>query len=179
MKWQNLSSKTVYTGRYMTVTEDEVVTNHGDHLTYGIVHKDPFAIIIPWDGERLLIVGQYRYAIDTFSWEFPMGHSEKEHINIEDTAKIELKEETGIKAGKIEEIGTFYLAPGHHTQIAHIFLATNHEQGERQLEASEKDMQLKWVSIPELSEMIQKGELKDGITITSLKFFELYLASPT
>lgn len=175
MSWQKLSSKTIYTGRYMTVTEDEVVTDHGDHLTYGIVHKDPFAIIIPWDGERLLLVGQYRYAVDAFSWEFPMGHHEKEHVNILATAQTELKEETGIVAKHITEIGTFHLASGHHTQIGHVFIATDHAQGARQLEKSEEDMQLKWVTLSELNELIKTGIIKDGPTITSLKLLELYL----
>ena len=107
MTWQKLSSVEKYKNRYMTVTEDEVLTDHGDKVVYGIVHKEPFAVAIPWDGSKTVLVGQYRYPIDSFSWEFPMGHYESIHKSVEDAAKVELHEETGIQAQRIVEIGIF------------------------------------------------------------------------
>lgn len=161
----------------MWVTEDDVVTDLGDHITYGIVHKEPFSIIIPWDGEKTLLVGQYRYAVDFFSWEFPMGHSEPSHSNLEETAQRELEEETGLSAAYIQKIGTFYLGSGHHTQKGYVFVTTQHTQGDPNREPAEKDMQLKWVTPYELSSLIENGTIQDGPTITSFKFFELYQAS--
>lgn len=174
MTWQKLSSVEKYKNRYMTVTEDEVLTDHGDKLIYGIVHKEPFVVIIPWDGERTLLVGQYRYAVDYFSWEFPMGHAET--LSIKDAAVKELNEETGLSAQDLQEIGTFYPANGHLDQVGHIFITTKYNLGKQKLEPSEKGMQTKWVSLNELNSMIVDGTIKDGPTITSLKFFELYKA---
>ncbi len=174
MSWQKLSSKQIYQSRFMTVTEDEVITDHGDQITFGVVHKIPGASIIPWDGQCFTLVGQYRYPVDFFSWEFPAGHFE--HTDMESTARAELEEEAGLLAGKIEKIGEFHLAPGHHTQVIHFFLATDLSEGEQKLETSEQGMQIKRVTHAQLNQMIMSGEVKDSLTIAALKFFEIYLS---
>ncbi len=173
MTWQKLNSKQVYQNRYMTVTEDKLITDYGDHVTFGVVHKQPAVWIIPWDGKSLTLIGQYRYPVDTFSWEFPAGHME--HNTIEAAARAELQEETGLVAKQLEHIGTFFVAPGHNTQIGHVYLATGLSAGTQKLETAEKGMQIKPVTLDELSGMISRGEVQDGPTITSLKFFEQYL----
>jgi 8-oxo-dGTP pyrophosphatase MutT (NUDIX family) len=173
MSWQKLASREVYQNRYLTVTEDRVLTDHGDEVTYGIIHKEPAVLIIPWDGARTTLIGQYRYAVDYFSWEWPAGHYE--HDSLEQAVRAELEEEAGLLAGKLEEIGNFHIAPGHLTQVCHTFLATDLKEGKRQLETSEKGMKLKKLTLSEMKEMIRAGEIKDGLTITSLALLELYL----
>jgi ADP-ribose pyrophosphatase len=81
--------------------------------------------------------------VDYFSWEFPAGHME--HGSIEDAARAELEEETGLVATKIEKIGEFHIAPGHNTQIIVFYLATSFKTGTRHLEPAEKGIQLKIV----------------------------------
>ena len=172
MTWQKLSSNQIYENRFMTVTQDELITDQGDKITFGVVHKIPGASIIPWDGESFTLVGQYRYPVDFFSWEFPAGHFE--HANMESTARAELEEEAGLVAGKIEKIGEFHIAPGHHTQVIHFFLATDLSVGKQNLETAEKGMQIKQVTHEELNHLIASGEVKDSLTIAALKFFELH-----
>lgn len=174
MSWQKLSSKQVYQNRFMTVTEDVLLTDHGDQVVFGVVRKVPGASIIPWDGTHFTLVGQYRYPVDFFSWEFPAGHFE--HDDMESTARAELEEEAGLLAGKIEKIGEFHLAPGHHTQVIHFFLATQLSPGKQNLETAEKGMQIKQFTHAELNQMIQDGTIKDSLTIAALKFFELHTA---
>ncbi len=173
MKWETKSSKVIYKNRYMTVTEDVVMTGHGDQVTYGIVHKQPFSIIIPWDGTRMLLVGQHRHFIKYFSWEFPMGHAESDAPDF--AAKRELEEETGLSARAINEIAQFYPAPGTMDQVGYIYVATDWTEGRMERELSEKDMQMKWVTLEEMNNLIKDGVIKDGPTIVSLKYFEMYL----
>lgn len=173
MTWKLLKSTGKYKNRFMTVTEDELVTGHGDRVTFGVVHKADAVIVIPWDGVHFTLIGQYRYPVDAYSWEFPAGHFE--HADVESTARAELEEEAGLIAGKLEEIGTFYVAPGHLTQICHIFLATELTPGTRALEAAEKGMEIKSVTSAEIDQMIKNGLIKDGLTLTSLKFLALRL----
>ena len=71
----------------MTVTQDVVVTDHGKEVVYGVIHKRPGVIIIPWDGHKFTIIGHYRYPVDHYSWEFPAGHYE--HNSIKDTASTD------------------------------------------------------------------------------------------
>jgi 8-oxo-dGTP pyrophosphatase MutT (NUDIX family) len=174
MSWQKLSSTTKYQNRYMTVTDDEVLTESGDKLTFGVVHKEPAVWIIPWDGTHLTIIGQYRYAVDYFSWELPAGHAEQN--SPENAAALELKEETGITSKKLDLIGKFFVAPGHLTQLGYVYLATDLEHGKRELETAEKGMLVKEVTPIEFEEMIKDGTVKDGPTITAFKLFEIYLS---
>lgn len=171
MTWQKLSSVVKYKNRYMQVREEELITDHGEAVKYGIVHKKDAVIIIPWDGTKFTLIRQYRYPVDFDSWEFPAGHYE--HESVLATAREELKEEAGLVAGEIKEIGTYHIAPGHLTQVCHIFLATDLQPGEQHLERSEKGMAVGQFTKQELGEMIKKGLIKDGLTIVSLKFFEL------
>lgn len=173
MTWKKINSKKVYENRYMKVYEEDLLTDYGDKVTYGVIRKEPFVVVIPWDGEKVLLVGQYRHAVDYFSWEFPMGHAE--NLGIIEAALAELQQETGLIASKMEEIGSFYPAPSPMDQIGHLFVVTEYTVGEKDLEPSEKGMQEKWVTLAELKSMIKDGTIKDGPTITSLKLFELYL----
>lgn len=165
MAWKKIISKSVYKNKWMEVTEDQVETDFGKHLTYGVVHKEPSALIIPWDGHHIFLVGQYRYPVDEFSWEFPQGHFE--HSAIAETAQKELREETGLTASTVEEVAVFNLAPGHHSQKCHIFLATNLTEGKSEPEDSEEGMKVKKVTIVEFQEMIARGDIKDGPTIAA------------
>lgn len=165
MAWKKLSSKEVYKNKWMKVTEDLVETDFGEQLTFGVVKKDPFALIIPWDGKYLILVGQYRYPVDDFSWEFPAGHFS--HNSIEKTAREELKEEAGLEAATIKHVYSLYLAPGHHTQICEIFLATNLRDGKQELEVAETGMKTKKVKPEEFSKMIKENKIKDGPTLAA------------
>jgi 8-oxo-dGTP pyrophosphatase MutT (NUDIX family) len=171
MSWKKLSSKEVYRNRFMWVTEDEVETEIGKKLTYGVMHKNPYALIIPWDGERFTLVGQYRYMVDSFSWEFPQGHYE--HDSIEETAKHELQEETGQIAKSIQKIGSFWVAPGAIDQECIMFLATDLSEGNVNREETEEDMQIRKVTPEKLRKMIKAGEVRDSSTITALSMLEL------
>lgn len=171
MPWKKLSAKTAYKSRYMEVTEDSIETTSGKRMKFGVVHKQPGAIVIPWDGKYFTLVGQYRYPVNKFLWEFPMGHFE--HKNILETARKELKEETGLSAKKIVRIGTLYTAPGHNTQISHIFLATMLSEGEPEREESEEGMRTKKVTMKDLQKMLADGKIKDCSTLAAFAILRL------
>ncbi|MBI2473062.1 NUDIX hydrolase [Candidatus Uhrbacteria bacterium] len=176
MSWKQLTSKEVYKNKWIRVTEDEVMTDDGRQLQFGVVHKQPFALIIPWDGEKLTLVGQYRYMVGGYSWEFPQGHFE--HENILATAKEELREETGLIAKNMCEAGSFWIGPGGIDQECNMFIATELTQSERRLETSEEGMECKAVTLNEFWSMVENGEIKDGPSLAAmslatnvLKFF--------
>jgi len=96
-----------------------------------------------------------------------MGHFEKHNNSINETAKEELEEEAGLKAEKIKKVANFFLAPGHHTQIGYVFLATGLTQIQQKLDDSEEGMKVKKVTIKKFEEMIKKGKIKDGPTLAA------------
>lgn len=162
MSWQQLSSEEKYKNPWITITEDKVETDSGKVLTWGVVHQKDSGFVIPWDGERFVVVGLYRYPTDIFSWEFPAGGAEDDQ-NMEDVAKREFEEETGIVAGSMERLGKFCTQNGISSQWSHVFLATNlSNTGTRHLDEGEEGMQLKRVTYAELCTMMNKGEFVDG-----------------
>jgi ADP-ribose pyrophosphatase len=172
MNWQKLKSRVVYQNRFMTITDEKLLTDYGKEVAFGVVHKEPGVSIIPWDGKYLTLVQQYRYPVDEFSWEFPAGHYE--HDSIDDSARAELREEAGLEASQLEKIGEFYLAPGHHTQVIHFYLAIGLHSVPQELEVAEEGMTIKRFTPKEINTMIKNGEIKDSLTIAAMKFFELH-----
>jgi len=120
---KQLASKTVYKNSWMSVYEDEVEFVNGHKGVYGVVDKTHFSLIIPFDGNKFHLVKQYRYPIRKDSIEFPQGkHENGRDSDPLDIARAELREETGLEAGKIVCIGFLNQAPGFSTQGFYISL---------------------------------------------------------
>ena len=92
--WKTKSSQVVYENPWISVREDQVVNPSGNDGIYGVVSMKGFAIgIIPLDEQQnTWLVGQYRYALNLYSWEIPMGGGPRQLPMLE-SAKRELKEE--------------------------------------------------------------------------------------
>lgn len=121
---KQLSTKTVYENKWMKVREDAVEFPNGNNGVFGVVEKPDFAMVIPFDDDGFHLVKQYRYPVGKSFWEFPQGsYEEKPDVDPAELAKGELKEETGLIAKKIKEIGYFYEAYGYCNQAFHIFFS--------------------------------------------------------
>src|SRR6478609_1426384 len=104
--WKTLSTETVYENAWLELSHRDVINPSGNKGIYGLVKFKNQAIgVIPLDAEgNIYLVGQYRYAIDEYSWEIPEGGGA---LNADplDAAKRELKEETGLVANKWTKLG--------------------------------------------------------------------------
>lgn len=162
------SGKVVYKNPWMEVTEDQVVFQNGHEGIYGVVHKDHFALVIPYDGEHFHLVKQYRYAPQTYSIEFPQGkHEGEDNSDHQKLAQAELIEETGFKAGSLEQIGFMLEAPGYSDQGFYIYLATELEHGEKKPDLTEADLEHITMTNQELEEAILTGKITDAPTIAA------------
>jgi 8-oxo-dGTP pyrophosphatase MutT (NUDIX family) len=165
---KQIGTKNVYQNKWMTVREDQVEFAGGQKGIYGVVEKIDFALTVPFDGQHFYLVKQFRYPIQKFSWEFPQGmYEDTPEMDPMELAKRELKEETGLLAQKITEIGYFAEAPGYSNQYFHLFLATEFTQGEQQLEVSEQGMEVGKFSVTQFEEMVANGELLDAPTVSA------------
>ncbi len=173
MAWKVNKQEVVYKSKWLTVTQDEVESELGHKMTWSRVAKNPAVLVIPWDGEYTYIVGLYRYPVDAFSWEFVEGNSD--FSSTEESARVELEEETGLKGEKFEKIGEFFLAPGFCNQHFHIYVATGLTQGVAHPEPDEVAIKVKNVTLKEMESLIEKKEIMDGPTIAALAFFKAFL----
>lgn len=171
--WKIVNTKKVYKNPHFKIIEQAVIRPDGtDAIYYTLVRKSDFSIIIPLtEQNETYLVGQYRIASQKFSWEFPMGGVDgKEPL---DTAKQELIEETGLTAKSWKKLGSFYVANGHTSQKANIFLAHDLTQGDPQPEAGEF-LEIKKVPIKQIGLMIKQEEITDGPTIFAYQAYQLH-----
>jgi len=162
---RTLGSRTVYENPWLRLREDEIELADGTRGIYGVVEKEDFALVVPWDGARLTLVGQHRHPIGAFAWEFPQGSVDG--AQPEAVARQELEEETGLRAGTLRHLGHAYGAYGFCAQGFHVWLATDLVAGEPRREATEQGMEVRRVTPGELDAMVLAGELVDACSIAA------------
>lgn len=134
-----------------------------------IVHPGAVGVLPILDDGRVVLVKQYRVAIDDYLIELPAGTLEPGEEPIV-TAQRELIEETGYTAGTIKPLITFYTSPGILREQLHLFVATELVPGETALEDGE-DIELHISTWAEIREMIARGEITDGKTLIGLQHY--------
>jgi 8-oxo-dGTP pyrophosphatase MutT (NUDIX family) len=165
---RRLSSRVAYESPYLRLREDAIEQPDGSRGIYGVVEKPDFALVVPWDGERIHLVGQYRYAVSSFEWEFPQGGVEGfDRVEPEVLARRELEEETGLRAASMRHLGRMWHAFGFSAQGLDAFLATELTQGAPRREATEQTMRSRTVTVAELEAMILDGELRDAPSVAA------------
>jgi ADP-ribose pyrophosphatase len=166
--WETLRSEIVYESPWIQVNKHETINPAGNPAIYSVVKFKNLAIgIFPIDKDGYTwLVGQWRYPLGQYSWEIPEGGGPLGEEPVE-TAKRELKEETGIIAQKFEEIMQLHLSNSATNEHAFVFLATNLTFEESEPEESE-DLTVKKIHINEAFEMVINGEITDAISVASI-----------
>ena len=166
--WITHSSKEVYDNPWIQLTEHDVTNPGGGKSLYGKVHFKNFAIgIVPLDEEQnTWLVGQHRYPLNIYSWEIPMGGGAKDLPKIE-SAKRELKEETGITATKYTEICTIHTSNSVTDEEGYAFLAQDLTMGETAFDETE---QLDILKLPftEALKMCDEGKITDSLSVAAI-----------
>ncbi|MBN3584622.1 NUDIX hydrolase [Algoriphagus aestuarii] len=166
--WKTLESNEIYQNPWIKVEEHQIINPAGNPGVYGKIHfKNKALGIIPLDKEKnTWIVGQHRYPLDEYSWEIPMGGGPI-GIEILESAKRELKEETGLSAKKWTEILRIHTSNSVTDEEGFVFLAEDLTQGETEFEETE-DLLIKKLPFREVVEMVMNGEITDGISIAGI-----------
>ncbi|MDT7728358.1 MAG: 8-oxo-dGDP phosphatase [Actinomycetota bacterium] len=160
---QRIGSREVYRNNWMTVREDAIRRPDGSEGIYGVIDKPTYALVIPMDGDRLCLVRQYRYPIGEYRWEFPQGTAPDLEVQAPaELAMRELREETGLSAGSMTDIGRLDVAPGMSSQRGWLFLATDLTEGEPERELEEQDMTMAWFERSAVEKMMAGGEITDA-----------------
>jgi 8-oxo-dGTP pyrophosphatase MutT (NUDIX family) len=167
--WLRLSRRTAYENPWVTIYHDDVVRPDGADGIYGVVHLVNVAVgVVAVDGgDRVALVGQWRYTLDSESWEIPEGGVPREESPL-DGARRELREETGISADGWREIGVVHVSNSVTDEVAHLFLATGLAQGAADPEGTEQ-LTLRWVSFDEALAMTMDGRITDALSVLALQ----------
>ncbi|WP_165232715.1 NUDIX domain-containing protein [Aquisphaera insulae] len=166
--WITVSQRTVYQNPWIRVREDQVLRPDGHPGIYGVVEFRNRAVgVLPVEEDgSIWLVGQHRYPLNRYSWEIPEGGC-PESESPEETARRELKEETGITADSLEPIATSHLSNSVCDEIAYVFRATGLTHGESMPEGVEK-LQVVRVPWARAWELLRRGEITDSMSVIAL-----------
>lgn len=175
MSIRTVSTREVYRNPWMRLREDEIERSDGSHGIYAVVEKDPAVILIPLDGDAIWLVGQYRYTVQQHFWELPQGGWEMADVDVEELARGELREETGLTAGKLTKLGMLWIAYGAMRQEHHVYLCEDLLEGAPMgRDAEEHDLEVKRVAVNEFERMILDGEIQDNCTVSAWGLYKVW-----
>ena len=168
---RTISSREVYRNPWTSVREDVIERSNGARGIYGVIDKDPATIIVPLerteDGDFVWLVRQFRYTVQGTFYEFPQGGWEQADVIPEDLARGELREETGLTAGRMTSLGDLWIAYGVMRQRHHIYLAEDLKRGETERDVEEHDMTVERVRVEEFERMLLDGRVQDNCTVSA------------
>lgn len=166
--WDTKKTETVYDNPWISLTHREVVNPSGKDGIYGVVHFKNLAIgVVPVDEEgNTWLVGQYRYTLEQYSWEIPEGGCPLGTDPLE-TAKRELKEETGMTASTWTHILDLHTSNSVTDEAGMVFLATGLSHGDAQPEETE-DLRVEKVPLKKALELIDQGIITDALSVMGL-----------
>ena len=163
--------------RWAVAAEPVADPDGGPPVTRGVFRHPGICVVVPFvTADEVLLIRQYRYAVDAELWEVPAGTlpGREENGRIvaiespEACAGRELEEETGYAARRIRKIGECYAMPGSSDEVVHAFLAEDLVHGPQRLDPGGTISAVRAFSRRELGEMVHRGEIRDGKTLIAL-----------
>ena len=143
----------------------------GQTRTRAIVrHPGAVAILPMVDSAHVCLIENYRVSVDRTLLEIPAGTLEDQATPLE-TARRELKEETGYDAATIKQVAWFYLSPGVLDEKMTLFVAEGLTAGEPQREVGE-EIENRVIAWGEAIDMVFSGEITDAKTIAGLLIYD-------
>lgn len=167
MAHQILSHKTVYKAHAFEIEKLHVRLPDGRERDYDLVSHNDSVTIIPFNEDgNIWFVTQYRLGCECELLELPAGviHDGEDP---ESCAAREVREETGLAAGKLTHIGSVYLAPGYSSEKNHIFLAEDLSESPLDMDDDEF-LQAEKIPAEKAYEMAENGRIQDSKTLAAL-----------
>jgi ADP-ribose pyrophosphatase len=173
---KTLSSQLIFSGRAVRLRVDTVQMPSGRQTTREVVeHSDCVGIVAIDDDDDVLLVKQYRQAIDKELLEIPAGGIDPGE-DAEAAVRREMREETGFLPRRVARLGGFYSSPGFCTEYLHLYLALDLVSSPLHAEDTEI---IKLVRVPtsQIPELLSSGQICDAKSIVGLLTYLQYRKS--
>lgn len=171
---KTIESKEIFSGKVISLHVEEVELPNGKTSKREIIkHPGAVAIIALTDDNKIVMVEQYRKALERTIVEIPAGKLEKgEEPAV--CARRELEEETGYVCEKLELLVSFYTSPGFADEIVHVYMATGLTQKEDSAALDEDEfVNLEELTLDEAIQYIKEQKIYDAKTIYAVQYLQL------
>ena len=164
--WISHDERVAFENPWLKVTVHAATAPTGRPATYGVVRFANHAVgVVPLHADgTVTLVGQRRFPLGDYSWELPEGGAPKSEDPLEG-ARRELREETGLQAGRWAEILRMQLSNSVTDELAFVYLATDLSgAGETDFDETER---LEVVRVPfrDLLDEVLAGRVQDSLTV--------------
>ena len=166
---EKLDSKTVFTGKVFSIDRDRVKMPNGRAVTVDVVRHSQSVVLVPVpEPGKVILVRQYRYAVNAFLWELPAG-SVDDGESPEAAARRECHEEIGLVPATTVRLGAMYPTPGYCDEEMVFFRLSGLETTDEQAAQDEdEDIEVKIFELRDARERIRRGEIQDMKTLVGL-----------
>jgi ADP-ribose diphosphatase len=165
--WRQVSSRSVYANKWMSVREDLVALPDGRTTIYGVVSCGQCVGLLPLlDRDTVLLVRQYRYVAGRPTWEMPTGGVHPGET-LEQAAQRELAEETGHRARRLRHLSTYHTSKSVVDEVAHLFLAEGLQKAETTPDDTEF-IDVRSFAFDTVLRMVLEGEIVDSMTVIAV-----------
>lgn len=160
-------SRLILKGRVFNLFRDNITLVNGVTVDLDVIRHPGAAAIVAMDHDQnVILIKQYRYAVDDFIWEIPAGTLNANESALS-CARRELTEETGFSAKAWEKLSKLIPVPGYSDEQITIFLATDLRPAEQKLDQDEI-LNIHKIPWREALEMIHNGQIQDAKSISGL-----------
>lgn len=164
---KRLKRDLVYKGTILNVYKDTVEAN-GHRAEWDFIHHDGAAAVVPvTDDGKILMVRQYRNALDRETLEIPAGKLDSPDEKKYDCAYRELEEETGYHSDNLEYLLTVNTTIAFCDESIDIFVARDLKPTKQHLDEDEVINVEAW-SVEDLQQLIYSGKMTDGKTVAAI-----------
>ena len=166
---ETLSSEEVFKGKVFSVDRDKVKMPNGRTVSVEVVRHSKSVVIAPVpEPGKVILIRQYRHAIDAYLWELPAG-SVDEGESPEAAARRECHEEIGLVPQTIVRLSAMYPTPGYCDEEMVFFRCSGLEKTDEQAHVDEdEDIEARTFEVRDAREMVRRGEIVDMKTVVGL-----------
>jgi ADP-ribose pyrophosphatase len=165
--WKTLSSRPIYSNRWLSFREDKVALPNGGTSIYGVVSCGDCVGVLPFiDPKTVLLIKQYRYVAKRVTWEMPTGgvHTGE---SIEEAAQRELGEEIGYRAGRLKWVSSYHTSKSVMDETAQLFIGE--DLAEVKLDSDETEfIQVQPFPFEKVVQMVLGSEILDSMTVIAV-----------
>ena len=165
-----ISRERVFQGSVFSVDRDRVALPHGRTVTVEVVRHAPSVVILPVpEPGHLILIRQYRHAVNQWLWEVPAG-SVDEGETPEAAARRECHEEIGQVPETVVRLGAMFPTPGYCNEQMIFFRVSGLADGTEPAAVDEdEDIEARTFTVREVRDMIRRGEIIDMKTVVGVQ----------